>query len=99
MNSKNSWTSHSHILLLNIREKINLKRNDNYVGLPNLSISYTWKNTKKSYEKNKLVKIIISVPTWNGEFELPDGSYSIPDIQDYIEYILKNTEKRLIILQ
>ena len=28
-------------------------------------------------------------PTWNDKFELPDGSYSISDIQDYFEYILK----------
>ena len=31
----------------------------------------------------------MSAPTWNDEFELPDGSYSISDIQDYFEYILK----------
>ena len=31
----------------------------------------------------------ISAPTWNGEFELPDGPYSVSDIQDYFEYILK----------
>ena len=31
----------------------------------------------------------ISVPPWNDEFDLPDGSYSISDIQDYFEYIIK----------
>ena len=31
----------------------------------------------------------MSVPIWSDEFELPDGSYSISDIQDYFEYILK----------
>ena len=41
---------------------------------------------KKSYKNNK---VKISAPTWNEEFELPDGSYSISDIQDYFEYILK----------
>ena len=40
----------------------------------------------KSYKDNKF-KILAS--TWNEEFELPDGSYSISDIQDYLEYILK----------
>ena len=30
----------------------------------------------------------MSVPTWNDEFELPHGSFSISDIQDYFEYIL-----------
>ena len=44
------------------------------------------KNTKKSYKNNKFK---ISVPTWNEEFELPDESYSISDIQDYFEYIFK----------
>ena len=37
------------------------------------------------YKKNKLK---ISAPTWNREFELPDGSYSVSDIQDFFEYIL-----------
>ena len=44
-----------------------------------------WKNIKGSYNN----KFKISAPTWNEEFELPDGSYSISDIQDYFEYILK----------
>ena len=52
---------------------------------------YTWKNIKKSYKNNKFK---ISVPTWNEEFELPDGSYSVSDIQDYFEYILKKQEEK-----
>ena len=44
----------------------------------------------KQYKNNKL-KIIS--PTWNDEFELPDGFYSVSDIQDYIEYIIKKHEK------
>ena len=51
-----------------------------------LAFFYTWKNIKSSYNNNKFK---ISAPTWNEEFELPDGSYSISDIQDYFEYILK----------
>ena len=31
----------------------------------------------------------MSAPTWSDEFELPDGSYSLSDIQDYFEYIIK----------
>ena len=46
-----------------------------------------WKNIKSSYNNNKFK---ISAPTWNDKFELPDGSYSVSDIQDYFEYILKN---------
>ena len=45
-------TSDSHRLLLNLSNKINLKRNDKYVALSNLSIYYTWKNIKKSYKNN-----------------------------------------------
>ena len=41
---------------------------------------------KSSYKNNKFK---ISAPTWSDEFELPDGSYSISDIQNYFEYILK----------
>ena len=53
-------------------------------------------NIKKSFENNKFK---ISAPTWNEEFELRNGSYSKSDIQDYFEYMFKNMEKRLIILQ
>ena len=56
---------------------------------------YSWKNIGKSYKNNKFK---ISAPMWNEEFELPDGSYSVSDIQDYFEYILKNMEKRLMII-
>ena len=79
MNSGNSKTSDPHRLLLNLSDKINLKRSDKYVALSNLSIYYTWKNIKKSYKNNKFK---ISAPTWYEEFELPDGSYSASDIKD-----------------
>ena len=51
------------------------------------------KNIKKSYKNNKF-KIL--APTWNEDFQLPDGSYSVSDIQDYFEYILKSMEKILL---
>ena len=54
--------------------------------LANLSICYTWKNIKREYNNNRFK---ISAPTWNGTFDLPDGSYSISDIQDYFEFITK----------
>ena len=41
---------------------------------------------KSSYNNNKFK---ISALTWNDKFELPDGSYSVSNIQDYFEYILK----------
>ena len=83
-NSENSKTSDPHRLLLNLSDKINLKRSDKYVVLSNLSIQYTWKNIKKSYKNNNFK---ISAPTWNEEFQLPDGLYSASDIQDYFKYI------------
>ena len=43
-------------------------------------------NIESSYNNNKFK---ISAPTWNDKFELPDGSYSVSDIQDYFKYILK----------
>ena len=85
-NSENSITSDPHRLLLNLTDKIALRRKDKYVALQNLSIYYEWKNIKKSYKNNEFK---ISAPAWNEELELPDESYSISDIQDYLEYILK----------
>ena len=73
----------------NLTDKRNLKRSDKYVALSNLSIYYSWEIIKKSYKKNKFK---ISAPTSNEEFELPDGSYSVSDIQDYFEYIIKKHE-------
>ena len=69
MNSKNSETSDPHRLLLNLTDKIDLRRKDAYIALSNLSIYYTWKHIKKSYKNNKFK---VSAPTWNKEFELPD---------------------------
>ena len=53
------------------------------MALANLSIYYTWKNVKSIYNNNKFK---ISAPTWNGTFGLPDGSYNISEIQDFIRY-------------
>ena len=59
------------------------------MALGNLSIYYTWKNVKSTYNNNKFK---ISAPTWNETFDLPDGSYNISEIQDCIEYIIKKHE-------
>ena len=58
------------------------------MALAKLSIYYAWKNTKSECSSNKLK---ISALTWNDTFDLPDGSYSISDIKDYFEFIIKNT--------
>ena len=96
MDYENSKTSDLHRLLLNLSDKISLKSKDKYVALSNLSIYYTWENIKKSYENNKFK---ISAPTWNEKFELPNESYSVSDIQEYFEDIIKNMRQLLIILQ
>ena len=96
MNSENSKTSKSHILVLKLTDKLDLRIGEKVIALSNLSIYYTWRNIKSSYNNNKFK---ISAATWNDEFELPDGSYSVSDIQDYYEYFLENLDKFLIIHQ
>ena len=53
----------------------------------NLSIYYAWKNIKSAYNNNKSKT---SDPSWNDEFDLLDGFYSISDIQDYFKFLIKN---------
>ena len=89
----NNKTSDPHRLSLNLIDKIDLRRKDKYIALSNLSIYYTWKNIKKSYKNNKFKT---SAPTWYEEFELPDWSYSISDIEDYFEYILKKHGEKAV---
>ena len=86
MNSKNSTTSESHRFKLDLTDKLNLKDPKKDMALANLSIYFTWKNIKSEYNDNKFK---ISAPTWNDTFDLPDGSYSIANIQDYFEFIIK----------
>ena len=77
INSEDIKTSHNRRLLLNVTDKVDLRRSDKYVDLSNLSIHYTWKSIKMSY-KNSKFKIL--APILNEEFELRDGSYSISEI-------------------
>ena len=86
MDSENSRTSEYHVLVLKLTNKLDLRRGQKTVVLSNHSIYYMWKNIKTSYNNNKFK---ISAPTCSEEFEFPDGSYSVSDIQDYFEYILK----------
>ena len=71
MNSENSRTPEYHVLVLKLTDKLDLKRGQKSVALSNLSIYYTWKNIKSSYNNDKFK---ISAPTWSDEFEFPDGS-------------------------
>ena len=86
MNSENSKTSESYVLILQFTDKLDLGRVEKSIALSNLSIYYPWKKIKSSYNNSKFK---ISAPTWNDKFEVPHGLYSISDIQDYFEYILK----------
>ena len=88
MDSENSSTSEYHVLIFKLTGKLDLRKGQKSIALSNLSIYYIWKNIKSSY---KDIKFKISAPTWSDEFELPDGSYLVSDVQDYFEYILKKT--------
>ena len=80
----------NHTFKLNLTNKLNLKEDPKKnMVLANLSIYYTWKNIKSEYYDSKFK---ISAPTWNDEFDLTDGSYSISDIRDYFEFIVKKHE-------
>ena len=89
MNTENSKTSEKHRFKLDLTDKLSLKNPPKNMALANLSIYYTWKNIKSEYSNNEFK---ISAPTWNDTFNLPDGSYSIADIQDYFEFIIKKHE-------
>ena len=89
MNAKNSKTNESHGFKYDLIDKFDFKSPNKNMALGNLSIYYTWKNVKSTYNNNKFK---ISAPTWNETFDLPDGSYNIPEIQHYIKYIIKRHE-------
>ena len=89
MNTENSKTNKTHRFRLSLADKRNLKNRNKNIALGNLSIYYTWKNIKSAYN-NSTFKI--SAPTWNDTFDLHDSSYSIADIQDYLEFIIKKHE-------
>ena len=94
MNSESSKASKPHVFTLKLTSKLDLRLGEKVIALPNFSINYTWRNINSSYNYNKFK---ISSPTWDDEFELTDGPYSVSDIQDYFKYILKklgeNTNK------
>ena len=88
MNTEKNKTNEPQKFRLSLSDKLNLRNSNKNIALGHLSIYYTWKNIKSTY-KNKFK---ISAPTWNDTFDLPDGSYSIADIQDYFEFIIKKHE-------
>ena len=86
MNSENSKISESHVLILKLTDQLEIRNAKKVIVLSSLSIYYTWKNMKGLYNNNKFK---ISAPTWNDEFKLPDGPYSVSDIQNYFKSIFK----------
>ena len=86
INTENSKTNESNKFLYEFTGKLNVKNPNKDMAIP----GYTWKNIRSAYNNNKFK---ISASTWNGEFNLPDGSYSVSDIEDYFEYIIKKNMK------
>ena len=89
MNTENRKASEPHRFRLDLTDKLNLKNPNKSMALANLSIYYPWKNIKSEYNNNKFQ---ISAPAWDDTFHLSDGFYSIADIQDYCEFIIKKHE-------
>ena len=89
MNTENSNRNESHKSVFNLSHRLESRSSDKLAAFQNLSIYYTSKNIRKQYKNNKH-KII--APAWNDEFELPHSFYFVLDIQDYIEFIIKEHE-------
>ena len=85
MNTENSKTNEPNKFIYQFTDKLNVKNQNKNITLINLSIHYTWRNIKSTYNN----KFKISAPTWNDTFDLPYRSYSISDTQDYFEFIIK----------
>ena len=89
MNTLNSKTNESNKFICQFTDRFNLKNPNKNMALANVSIYYTRKNIKSEYNNNEFK---ISAPTWNDTFDLPNGSYSIADIQNCFECIIKKHE-------
>ena len=87
MNIENSKVNESKKFFYKFTDKLNLKNPNKNIVLANLSIYYTQKNIKSEYNNNKFK---ISAPAWNDEFDLPDGSYSVPTSKIILSTLLKH---------
>ena len=77
MNLENSKTNEPQKFVLNLSQRIDLRSSNKHVILQNLSVYYNWKNIKQLYKNNELKILAL---TWNDEFELPHGTYSVSDV-------------------
>ena len=88
MNSENSKTPKPHVLVLKLTNKLDLRIGKKVIALSNLSIYYTWKNIKSSYNNNKFK---ISAPTWSDEFQYIPKKHGEdidkPSVQIYVNKI------------
>ena len=94
MNTENNKTNELHRFKLSLADKLNLKNPNKNIAWGHLSICYKWDNIKSTAINNKYnnIKFKIFAPAWNDTFDLPDGSYSLADIQDYFEFFIKKQE-------
>ena len=88
LDTENSKTTDFNRFRLDFTNNLDLRGNKT-VSLSNLSIYYSWKNIKEDYKNNKFK---LSGPTWDETFYLPDGSYTIKDIQYYFLWVIKKHE-------
>ena len=88
-NTKNSKSNKTNKFVLNFSQRLNLRSSDKHLALQKFIYLLQVENIRKQYKSHKLK---IMTPTWNDEFEFPDGSCSVLDIEDYIEYIIKKHE-------
>ena len=88
MNKEKNKMNEPQKIVLN-SQRLDLRTSNKHVPLQNLSTYYMWKNVTEKYRNNELK---ITAPTRNGKFELPDLSYFVSGIQDYIECITKSTK-------
>ena len=86
MNTENRKTNEPHRFRLPLPNLYNLKVPNKNIALGNFSTYYTWKNIKSAYS-NKNFEIY--APSQNDIFDLTDGPFSIADIQDYFQFIIK----------
>ena len=86
LNKESSKTNESYKFVVSLQQRLDLKNSDKFIALQNLYVYYKQKTMRQQY---KNIKLKIVAPTWTNDFELPDGSYSVSVIQDYIEYIRK----------
>ena len=89
MNTENSETNECNKFLYQFTDKLNLKNPKMNMTSANLRIYNISKNITSEYNNNKFK---ISARTWNDEFDLPDGSYSVSDMEGYFEYITEKHE-------